>query len=163
MAVYLTLLVAMDFTTASRCATFLFLIIFSSSYGDQLLEGTLFYTGALLAELSLLHSFSHTIASPRTSSHRFYFRVVRIKSYWPIILALFALFISSYPYNGAELMSYSRFLFRCGEIIFPSNCMANNGFSLILSRAYRLGMAIIRLSPSCRNTFLAYAALMVFA
>lgn len=124
LSVYLALFITLDFTTLYRCTIFLFLAGFSSMYGDQLLEGSLFYAGALLAELSLLSSPGYRNASPRISHQRIHVRIGNMKSHWPMIMALWALFISSYPYNGEELMPYSRFLHRCGEIIFPSNCIS---------------------------------------
>jgi len=98
-----------------------FLTVYLASFGD-LFEGTPFYTGTLLAELSLLYSSSTPASSLRASSQRFHFRFCNLKGSWPIALALFALFLGSYPYNSPELKSYSRFLTYVGEVLFPSHC-----------------------------------------
>lgn len=70
MAVYLALSVSIDFTTFHRCIMFVFLIIYSASF-DDILEGTQFYTGDLLAELSILYFHHWSIGLAFSCSHYF--------------------------------------------------------------------------------------------
>lgn len=115
------------------------------SYSEDFLCGVHFYTGALLAELSLVvGNSSYRTSTSRRIRHCGLLRIV--KNYWAIILAIFALVLGSYPDSGEEQAAWSRFLFQLGWLIFPSNCILllpilwqiRDNFPCFLVSLYRL-------------------------
>ena len=116
MLVYLILVVTASFTPYYRCLVFVVLLAYSIYLGDLLGEIP-FYTGALLADLAIILQKDSVSTRPRLSGQYSW-----IKGYWPIALALLALYISSYPTNNAHLAGWSRFLTDLGTTIFHPKC-----------------------------------------
>jgi len=124
MLVYLALVVTSAFTPFYRCAVFVFLTANSLWCGDILGEVP-FYTGVLLADMSLLLN-DEPLVSPRWVGPR----LQRVQKYWPFILALFGLFLASYPPVDPDLSGWSRFLTRVGHRILHSDCILHHIFIL---------------------------------
>lgn len=118
MMVYLSLVATSTFTSTWRVATYILLTVYSSLWGN-LLGDIPFYSGVLLADLSLvINSKSQTVTG---SVHGF---LGHLRNNWVMVLAFFALFISSYPpEGGVELHAWSRLLASWGYMFFPSNCI----------------------------------------
>jgi hypothetical protein len=115
MLVYFTLVVTADFTPFCRNTVFFVLLLYFLYSGDLMAEIP-FYIGALLADLSLVLQSESLCTSPPSSKFKY------VRKYWPICLAIFALYLSSYPTNHAELAAWSRFMTRLGEQYFHPNC-----------------------------------------
>ena len=119
MSVYLALGTTSAFTPAARRAVFIILTTYSLFYGD-FLGDVPFYTGALLADLSL-HLKSKTVSpplsSPESGSHGL---ISIVKGYWAIAMAIFALFLGSYPPDSPERAPWSEFLRRMAYSVNPA-------------------------------------------
>lgn len=112
--VYLTLVVTAEFTRFHRNLIF-FCILAFCIYGGDLMGEIPFFTGALLADMSI-HLNQQKPAqcpdSPRSLTQR----------YWPAALAFLSLLMASYPTNHAELAAWSRFMTAVGEQLFHPYC-----------------------------------------
>lgn len=104
--VYATLTIAAAFTPYHRSLVVFTLLAYSVWCGDLLGEVP-FYTGALLADLSIMLPNESLSIS---------------KSRWPIGLAILALFLSSYPTDNAHLAQWSQVMARIGLAVFPDEC-----------------------------------------
>jgi len=120
MLVYLILVITSAFTPFYRCAVFVLLTANSLWCGDILGEVP-FYTGVLLADMSLLIS-NGDFSSPRW----FGSRLQSVQKYWPFCLAMFGFFLASYPPVGPELSSWSSFLTSAGHHILHSDCILHH-------------------------------------
>jgi hypothetical protein len=113
---YLVLIVTASFTPYWRCAILIILLSWSVYWGDLLAEIP-FYTGALLADMSILLSKANNSISTATP------RFDRINKYWPMSLGIFGLFLCSYPTNNAQMAGWSRVLIQIGHMIFNPECI----------------------------------------
>lgn len=113
--VYFTLVITAAFTPLFRRAVFVVLLAYSVYCGDLLGESP-FYIGALLADLSIVLSTNMSPIAPITRAR------ARWQKYWPIALATFALYISSYPTNNPQLAGWSRSLIRLGHAVLHPQC-----------------------------------------
>lgn len=119
MSVYLALGTTSAFTPAARRAVFIILTTYSLFYGD-FLGDVPFYTGALLADLSL-HLKSKTISQPLSSLESGSHGLISIvKGYWAITMAIFALFLGSYPPDSPERAPWSQSLHRMAYSVNPT-------------------------------------------
>lgn len=109
MFLYLTLIATSGFTTFWRRVTLLILATFSFANPDPPMTGVCFFTGALLADLSLV---LENTTLPKTS----------MRAIWPFVLAIFALFLGSCPEEGPEKAVWSTGLYEVGIRLFPG-CM----------------------------------------
>lgn len=111
---YLVLIITASFTPYWRCAVFVVLLSWSVYWGDLLAEIP-FYTGALLADMSILLSKANSSVSAAPS---------RLRQFTPIAtsLGILGLMICSYPTNNAEMAGWSRFMTRLGERVLHSQC-----------------------------------------
>jgi hypothetical protein len=119
MAVYLVLFVTSAFTPVSRGVVFFGLTLYSIFWGDLLADAP-FYAGMLLADLSLVVG-SNDSSKPISSSPLG--RFVLIKSCWPIAMALFGLYVGSFPFGAAEKANWANNLQWLGYTLFPSRCI----------------------------------------
>src|SRR5277367_5867108 len=124
MMVFLTLAATASFTPASRRATFLILICYAIWFGDLLGEIP-FYTGTLLADLSISLSFKDdSVSANRTP-------LLSFRKVWPILTLVFGLFLASYPPNSPEMAEWSSFLtWDIGYRVFPRKCTSSLLFRL---------------------------------
>jgi len=116
---YLVLIVTASFTPYWRAAILVILLCWSVYWGDLLAEIP-FYTGALLADMSILQRSNANNSVVSTSSTSRLERL--IKDYWPMTLGILGLLVCSYPSNHAELAGWSRAMTRLGNTLFPQ-CM----------------------------------------
>lgn len=130
MFIYLVLVVTSSFTPFWR-NTIIVLLLANSIWDGDILGEIPFYTGALLADISLLLSSSES--SP-TSTPQWNGPLSRfVKNYWAITLGLFGGFLASYPPNNPEMAAWSRFLRRIGPSILNSSCIFPPSFPILTS------------------------------
>jgi hypothetical protein len=115
--VYLILVITASFTPVHRCTIIAILLMYSVYLGDLMGEIP-FYFGVLMAELSLFLSQETISTLPPLFTGR-------VSKNWPIIMAVFALLLCSYPTNHAELAAWSRFMTRLGASIFHRRCISS--------------------------------------
>ena len=121
MFVYLVLVVTSPFTPFYR-NTIIFLLLVNSIWGGDILGEVPFYTGALLADMSIvLSSRSDTAANSKWRGPNF----EKFQNYWPIGVALFGGFLASYPPNNDDLAAWSRSLTSIGHSILNSDCIVS--------------------------------------
>lgn len=119
MLVWITLVATTNFTTRWRAAVLFIGVVYSYCARDVVVM-FLFYSGALLADLSLAIR-ANTLNAPSLPT----FQESRvnpkrlIKRHWPIAAAIIALIIASLPYRSPERLWWSRTLFNFGEAVFP--------------------------------------------
>jgi hypothetical protein len=120
MYIYLVLVVTSSFTPVWR-NTIIVLLLANSIWDGDILGEVPFYTGALLADISLLLSSSESspTSPPRWNGLLSQF----VQKYWAIALGLFGGFLASYPPNNPDLAAWSRFLRRIGPSILNSSCI----------------------------------------
>lgn len=114
LALYLALVVTASFRPLCRRLVFLILIAYEVYWGD-LLGKIPFYVGCLLADLALTLEDESVSTKDRTS--------FTIKRCWPIFLAIFALFIGSFPPDSEGRAAWSRLLASIGTHIFHRYCI----------------------------------------
>ena len=115
MMVYLALIVTASFTSFYRRIVFLILISYAIYFGDLMGEIP-FYTGALLADLSLY------LNSQRNSEPTHVARFLSVRNCWPMAVVFFGLFLASYPPNSPELAGWSMTMYQVGTHILNSEC-----------------------------------------
>ena len=115
MMVYLALIVTASFTPLYRRVVFLVLISYAIYFGDLMGEIP-FYTGTLLADLSLYLNSQRNNAEPQV------LRFISIRNCWPMAVAFFGLFLASYPPNSPELAGWSMNMYQIGTRILNSSC-----------------------------------------
>ena len=113
---YLVLIVTASFTPYWRRTVFIILLSWSVYWGDLLAEIP-FYTGALLADMSIVLSKVRSIPVSTTAP-----RFERLYKHWAMALGIFGLFICSYPSNNADLAGWSRAMIRIGNLILHPQC-----------------------------------------
>jgi len=118
MLVYLVLGVTASFTPSRRFLCLLGIVAYSIYADSDVLSELPFYTGAILADISLVLSDENITSLPlfNTCNER------RGNSRWAIVLAFVALYIGSYPPNSYEQATWSQQLNDLGQVIFPSSC-----------------------------------------
>jgi len=114
MVLYLVLVVTASFTSHARVISLFLLTMYCVYWGD-LLGDIPFYTGALLANLSIVLGTTSNNASRGIGIGKF-----RVK--WPLLLAVFALFLGSYPPDSPDARGWSNVMLRFAEIFFPADC-----------------------------------------
>jgi hypothetical protein len=117
MLVYIALFTTMSFTPSWRMAAFGVLAAYFFISRD-LLSGFTFFAGVLLADLSLILGKISLPPSPNLSGQSTVRR--RFLGYWPIGLAIFALFIGGFPDRDTHRIAWSRYLASVGYWIFPA-------------------------------------------
>ena len=146
---YLVLIVTASFTPYWRCAILVILLCWSVYWGDLLAEIP-FYTGALLADMSILLSKANNSLSTSTS------RFERINKYWPMTLGIFGLLICSYPTNHADLAGWSRAMTHIGNMVLHPQCMPRVALtSMLIGRGTPMVLQLhwIRYSYLCNPLF----------
>jgi hypothetical protein len=111
--VYLALTVTAEFTRYYRNLVLFFILAFCI-YGGDLMGEIPFFTGALFADMSL--HLNQNEQNSVSTSHSF------VRRNWPIILAVFALFLASYPTNNAHLAGWSQVMTHIGMHLFHPHC-----------------------------------------
>jgi hypothetical protein len=142
--VYLTLVVTGSFTPFYRRVVFMIILSYTIYLGDLLGENPFFF-GALLADLSLSLQNKSVSASTSKSSN--------FQNYWPVALAIFGLYISSYPTNNAHLAGWSRFLTDVAHIIFHPDCIFLSCVSDDQGNFAGRGHLLVLSSSSSQSTF----------
>jgi hypothetical protein len=117
MLLYITLFTTMSFTPSWRLGAFGVLAAYFFISRD-LLSGFTFFAGALLADLSLILVKISLPQSPNLNGPSRVRR--RFFGYWPIGLAILALFIGGFPDRDTHRMAWSRILGAVGYWIFPA-------------------------------------------
>jgi hypothetical protein len=146
---YLVLIVTASFTPYWRCAILIILLCWSVYWGDLLAEIP-FYTGALLADMSILLSKANNSIATGGATSRFH----RINKYWPMSLGIFGLFLCSYPTNNAQLAGWSRAMILIGQMIFNPQCIPPHP-PFLIPRGTPMGLLLRRLrNPNLRNPLL---------
>lgn len=112
---YLVLLITASFTPNWRCAVLIVLLSWSVYWGDLLAEIP-FYTGALLADMSILLSKTNGSLTARKS------RLAHLQQFSPTALGIIGLLICSYPTNNAEMAGWSRFMTHVGQMVLHPHC-----------------------------------------
>ncbi len=118
MLVYLVLGVTASFTPARRFLCLLGIAAYSIYADSDVLSDLPFYTGAILADISLVLSDKNITILPLFNSCN----EPRGDSRWAIVSALVALYIGSYPPNSYDKATWSQQLYDLGQVIFPSTC-----------------------------------------
>jgi hypothetical protein len=128
MMLFLLLTITAAFTTYTRRLIF-YIVLAYGFYNGDLLGEIPFFSGALLADLSLYLN-SADASTAQSWSHKF---PKFIQDYWPIAMAIFGLTIGSYPAIAPENAWWSRRLTDIGEALFHPNCnspfISSNPFS----------------------------------
>ena|SRR5579859_2453924 len=120
MLLWITLVATASFTTRWRAAVLFLGAVYFYCARDVVVM-FLFYSGALLADLSLAIR-ANTLNPPLSPT----FQGIRfspkrlIKRYWPIATAICGLFIASQPDRSPERLWWSRTLLHFGEAVFPA-------------------------------------------
>ena len=112
MMVFLVLTVTASHTKFWRRTILLLTTLYYFECG-QFLSNFCFFSGALLADLSLV--LGSSISSTSTTSRYIPYIGLRWKrlviEYWPITLALFALLLASVPPSDQDYVAYSRTIY----------------------------------------------------
>lgn len=147
--VFLTLIITVTFSPFYRCIAFLLLIGYSM-YCSDLLAEIPFYLGTLLADLSLIIGKNNLSTSPSFSLGRFR----AVKEYWPITLALFALFLAGYPSDSPDNATWTHILSLFADAYFPSSRM-HPQYIVLTDRTTYMGFRCRRWSNShiCNSLF----------
>jgi len=158
MWLYLILGATSGFTPFWRRTILFAMNIICALVPDSVFSGVAFFTGALLADLSLVLEANNSMSTKRICRQgRRFLRVV-----WPIGLFIVALFCASYPDHGEERMAWSHFLTRIAVAVFPNSITPGSAFFLTVSgysfRVYALTAAILLVfsllfSPPLRHLF----------
>ena len=119
MMLFLLLTITAPFSTYTRRLLF-YVVIAYGIYNGDLLGEIPFFSGALLADLSLYLNSADASTAPAWGITHSFPKVVR--NYWPMALFIFALGIGSYPAVAPENAAWSRFLTTVGDAIFHGNC-----------------------------------------
>jgi hypothetical protein len=119
MLVYLVLTTTASFTPACRRAIFVTLIVYSLYYGD-FLGDVPFYCGVLLADMSLVLSQRQRLSTSKQTTIDGWRRFQFVRHYWPIMLAIFGLFLSSYPPDSPYRAAWSDSIHRIWWNMHPA-------------------------------------------
>jgi hypothetical protein len=119
MMLFLLLTITAAFTTYTRRLLF-YIVIAYGVYNGDLLGEIPFFSGALLADLSLYLNSPDASTGPSWSVRHNIPKFVR--DYWPLALAIFGAMIGSYPAVAPETAAWSRFLTEVGNRIFHPHC-----------------------------------------
>lgn len=118
MVLFLLLTITAAFTTYTRRLVF-YIVLALGIYNGDLLGEIPFFSGALLADLSLYLNSVDASTAP-SWSHKF---PKFVRDYWPIAMAIFGLFIGSYPAVGPENSRWSQLLTDVGVALFHPSCI----------------------------------------
>jgi hypothetical protein len=127
MLLWITLIPTMNFTTRWRVVVLLLGAFYFYCARDLALL-FLFYSGALLADLSLAMGSTATLKSPSSPTFQ-RSRVCTkqiIKRYWPIVTAIIGLFLGCLPERNPDRQWWSRTLTEYGKAFFPEVGMPLN-------------------------------------
>jgi hypothetical protein len=137
MTLYTTLIATSNFTPSWRCAALIAMNTFCFYGADWFYTGFCFFTGALLADLSVVLE-DRTLPLPPVRKHGR--RGITAKLGLPLILAAVAIYIGSYPEEYQDETAWSRYLHLLGDYIFPGR--------KILTLLYsNLAEVLVRLFP----------------
>jgi len=116
MLLFLGLTIAVSFTNFWRRSFLVCSTLYFFKTGE-FISPFLFFSGALLAEISLVLSSRQTQPITPTFDPRETCRPLKtfVKQYWAIGFALFAIFIGSFPPEGQHRAAYSRFMWNFFE------------------------------------------------
>jgi peptidoglycan/LPS O-acetylase OafA/YrhL len=117
MMLFLLLTITAAFTTYTRRLIF-YIVLAYGFYNGDLLGEIPFFSGALLADLSLYLNSADAATAPSWSNKFPKF----IRDYWAIAMAIFGLTIGSYPAFVPENSWWSRRLTDVGVALFHPNC-----------------------------------------
>ena len=120
MLVYLVLSVTAAFTPTRRFLCLLGIVAYSIYTDRDVLSDLPFYTGAILADISLVLSDQNIGSLPLFNACSGLAR--GDNSRWAVVFALVALYIGSYPPNSYEEAAWSQQLNDLGRVIFPRHC-----------------------------------------
>jgi len=120
MLLWITIVATAGFTVRWRAAVLFAGALYFYLARDLVLM-FLFYSGALLADLSLAMGTTATLiaSSPPTFQRSRVCAKQLIKRYWPLVTTLIALFLAGQPDRSPERVWWSRTLLRYGQAIFP--------------------------------------------
>ena len=118
MLLYIALFSTMNFTPSWRLGA-LFALTLYFYFTRDVVVGFAFFAGALLADLSIVLG-NTTPSSPRIHSGESFAGHRLAKKYWPIALAVFALFIGGQPDHNTDRTFWSRIVQNLGQMIFPA-------------------------------------------
>jgi hypothetical protein len=121
MTVFLALIVTASFTSFYRITTIVFLLAYSVYTDTDVLANIPFFTGALLADISLVADNSPVL--PIWDVKCCGRRVGGVKIPWPVFVFILGLYVGSYPPNSHEMRGWSEMLYRLGETVFPDACI----------------------------------------
>jgi hypothetical protein len=120
MLLWITIVATAAFTTRWR-AVVLFACALYFYCARDLAVMFMFYSGALLADLSLAMGTTATLTTPSSPTFQ-RSRVCAkqlVKRYWPIVTTLIALFLAAQPDRSPERLWWSRTLLDFGRAFFP--------------------------------------------
>jgi hypothetical protein len=124
MFVFMTLIVVCPFTPFYRRAALVFLTAWAIHFDENVLLTIPFLLGTLLAELSY-------VAKPT-------------EHWWPIVLAIVALFFASYPPDNPEKAAWSQFLRSSAEAIIPNEHGIALSIAALILRSISLGIRVVQ-------------------
>ena len=139
--VYLALVVTVGFTPFTRVMSFFAIIAYSIYCDVDTLLNLPFFSGVLLADLSLV--LAGTDSSSSSSYKGFSGRLGRCLN-WRVALGLVGLFIGSYPPDAPELSAWARFITRVGEPFLRSDCIQPLQYHTLTIRGTGMGVHIDR-------------------
>jgi len=119
----MALVATASFLPLYRVATFMFLVSYVVYCGGDVLADFPFFTGALLADMSLLIAANSSLST--TNGWSLGGPLRRFKVTWPVLVCLVGLFFGSYPPDSAERSVWSRALFSWGQAILPWDCISS--------------------------------------
>lgn len=117
MSLYTTLIATSNFTPLWRWAALVLMNTFSIYSPDVFYTGGCFFTGAILADLSPALEDSISSSTVQQTRHRGLIETAKLG--WPIILAIFALYLGSYPEEYEDSAAWSEHLHQWGLYFAP--------------------------------------------
>jgi hypothetical protein len=121
MMVYLFLGITAAFTPTRRFLCLSGIVAYSMYTDKDVLSDLPFYTGAMLADLSLVLNDQTFTSLPLFNACNGLSPTGN--SRWAIVFAFVALYLGSYPPNSYEYATWSQQLNDLGRIIFSRNCI----------------------------------------
>jgi hypothetical protein len=129
MSLYTTLIATSNFTPFWRCASLVIMDAFSLYTPDTFYSGACFFTGGILADLSI--ALENSRSSSAVQQVRLRRLIEPVKFCWPIILAVFALYVGSYPEEHEDHAAWSQHLHQWGDYYAPKRTIKFDLYVLI--------------------------------
>ena len=117
LSLYTALIATSGFTPVWRCAALVFMDAYCLYNPDTFYTGVCFFTGAILADLSLTLEDTSTSSTAQYTRGRGLIKIVKLGL--PIILAIFAVYVGSYPEENPDHYTWSKTLHQWGDYIAP--------------------------------------------